>query len=65
MQAFLLNGAKKNSIAGAEGRLNASLQAVAKEILESMGFTIIETIIDKGYEPKEEVQKIAKSDVLI
>ena len=63
MQALLLNGAKK--FAGSEGRLSATLQAVAKETLESMGFSVIETIIDKGYDVQEEVQKIAKSDVLI
>lgn len=63
MQALLLNGAKK--FAGSEGRLSTTLQTVAKETLESMGFSVIETIIDKGYDVQEEVQKIAKSDVLI
>ena len=63
MQALLLNGAKK--FANSEGRLSATLQAVAKETLESMGFSVIETIIDKGYDVQEEVQKIATSDVLI
>lgn len=63
MQVLLLNGAKV--FAGSSGRLGTTLQDVAKETLESFGFKVIETIIDKGYDTKEEVQKIVKSDVLI
>ncbi|RDU58212.1 NAD(P)H-dependent oxidoreductase, partial [Helicobacter sp. MIT 14-3879] len=62
-QALLINGAKKFGNDGT--RLNATLQAVAKETLESLGYSILETIIDKGYEQKKELQKIAKSDVVI
>lgn len=63
MQALLLNGSKKFGMDS--GRLNATLQGVAKQTLESLGFKVIETIIDKGYNAQEEVRKIANSDVLI
>ncbi|WP_104722677.1 NAD(P)H-dependent oxidoreductase [Helicobacter mesocricetorum] len=63
MQVLLLNGAKK--FGSSQGKLSATLQAVAKESLESMGFKVIQTIIDEGYNIQEEVQKILHSDVLI
>lgn len=61
--ALLLNGGKK--FANSEGRLSATLQEVAKESLQSLGLKVLETHIDKGYDVKEEVQKLLDSDVWI
>ncbi len=55
MQALLLNGSKQFGMDS--GRLNATLQGVAKQTLETLGFKVIETIIDKGYNAQEEVRK--------
>ena len=60
---LLLNGGKAFGNSG--GRLSQTLHNVAKQALESLGFKVIETIIDKGYNAQEEVRKIADSDVLI
>lgn len=60
---LLLNGGKAFGNSG--GRLSQTLHNVAKQTLESLGFKVIETIIDKGYNAQEEVRKIADSDVLI
>lgn len=61
--ALILNGSKK--FGHSEARLNATLHQVAKEELEAKGYEVLETHIDKGYEPQEEMQKIAKADLMI
>ncbi|WP_270970505.1 NAD(P)H-dependent oxidoreductase [Campylobacter upsaliensis] len=63
MQALLINGSKKFGNDGT--RLNATLQSVAKEELESKGYKVLETIIDKGYTPQEEIMKIKNSHLII
>lgn len=63
MQALLINGSKKFGNDGT--RLNATLQSVAKEELESKGYNVLETIIDKGYIPQEEIMKIKDSHLII
>ncbi|MEB2817863.1 NAD(P)H-dependent oxidoreductase [Campylobacter upsaliensis] len=63
MQALLINGSKKFGNDGT--RLNATLQSVAKEELESKGYKVLETIIDKGYTPQEEIMKIKDSHLII
>lgn len=63
MQALLINGSKKFGNDGT--RLNGTLQSVAKEELESKGYKVLETIIDKGYTPQEEIMKIKESDLII
>ncbi|HEF3562417.1 NAD(P)H-dependent oxidoreductase [Campylobacter upsaliensis] len=63
MQALLINGSKKFGNDGT--RLNATLQSVAKEELESKGYKVLETIIDKGYKVEEELKKIADSHLII
>ncbi|EOA2510352.1 NAD(P)H-dependent oxidoreductase [Campylobacter upsaliensis] len=63
MQALLINGSKK--FGNDDTRLNATLQSVAKEELESKGYKVLETIIDKGYKAKEELKKIADSHLII
>ena len=47
MQALLINGSKKFGNDGT--RLNTTLQGIAKEVLESKGYKVLETIIDNGY----------------
>ena len=63
MQALLINGSKKFGNDGT--RLNATLQSVAKEALESKGYKVLETIIDKGYKVEEELKKIKDSHLII
>ncbi|MDL0115187.1 NAD(P)H-dependent oxidoreductase [Campylobacter felis] len=63
MQALLINGSKKFGNDGT--RLNATLQSVAKEELESKDYKVLETIIDKGYTPQEEIAKIKESSLII
>ncbi|EOF7228778.1 NAD(P)H-dependent oxidoreductase [Campylobacter upsaliensis] len=63
MQALLINGSKKFGNDGT--RLNATLQSVAKEELESKGYKVLETIIDKGYRVEEELKKIKDSHLII
>lgn len=63
MQALLINGSKKFGNDGT--RLNATLQSVAQEELESKGYKVLETIIDKGYKVEEELKKIKDSHLII
>lgn len=63
IQALLINGSKKFGNDGT--RLNATLQSVAKEELESKGYKVLETIIDKGYKVEEELKKIKDSHLII
>lgn len=63
MQALLINGSKKFGNDGT--RLNATLQSVAKEELESKGYKVLETIIDKGYRVEEELKKIKDSHLIV
>ena len=60
---LLLNGGKAFGESG--GKLNEALHNVAKETLENLGFKVLETHIDKGYDKDKELQKILDSDVLI
>lgn len=60
---LLLNGAKALGIS--KGRLNCTLHEVAKQTLESLGFEILQTHIDKGYDEQTEIQKWQMSDVII
>lgn len=62
-QALILNGSKKFGTDGT--RLNHTLHQVAKQELESRGYKVLETIIDKGYDPLEEIHKIADSELII
>lgn len=61
--ALLLNGSKKF---GSDGtRLNHTLQDIAKEELQAMGYNTLETILDAGYTPQEELEKILQSQLII
>lgn len=61
--ALIINGSKKFGMDGT--RLNHTLHKVAKEELESRGYNVLETIIDKGYNHTEELHKIADSELII
>lgn len=50
---LLLNGAKALGVS--QGRLNCALHDVAKQTLENLGFKVLETHIDKGYEEQTEI----------
>ena len=60
---LLLNGGKVFGNSG--GRLSQTLHDVAKQTLENLGFEILQTHIDKGYEEQVEVQKWLQSDAII
>lgn len=61
--ALLINGAKDYT--ESKGKLNAALQAVAKAELENMGFGVLESVVDNGYDGSLEVEKWMKSDLVI
>ena len=48
-----------------EGRLNNAFQQVAKDFLLTEGFEILETKVEKGYNPEQEVEKHLQSDIII
>lgn len=48
-----------------QGRSNCTLHDVAKQTLENLGFEVLQTHIDKGYNVQEEVQKWLDSDAII
>ncbi|EPA1555440.1 NAD(P)H-dependent oxidoreductase [Campylobacter lari] len=60
---LLLNGAKELKFS--KGRLNHTLQEIAKNTLTSLNYNIKETIIDNGYDVEEEVQKLMWADVWV
>ncbi|MBO4575701.1 MAG: NAD(P)H-dependent oxidoreductase [Neisseriaceae bacterium] len=60
---LLINGSKTFATSG--GKLSATLQNVAKEELQKLGKTVIETKIEDGYDIATEVGKIMASDAII
>lgn len=60
---LLLNGGKAFGNSG--GRLSQTLHNVAKQTLQTLGFKILETHIDEGYDEQTEVQKWLDSKVII
>jgi modulator of drug activity B len=48
-----------------EGKLNNSFIQVAKEFFLSKSFEILETKVEKGYSPEEEVEKHLNADIVI
>lgn len=48
-----------------EGRLNASLQNVARDFFISNGYTVLETKVEERYDPVEEVAKHLQADIII
>lgn len=60
---LLLDGSKSFGHSG--GLLNKTLHNHAKEVLQNLGYSIQETLIDEGYEPSKEVEKILWADCVI
>ncbi|MBZ7951630.1 NAD(P)H-dependent oxidoreductase [Campylobacter sp. LH-2024] len=60
---LLLNGAKE--FGHSKGKLNLTLHNHAAKILNDLGFEILQTHIDQGYNTQEELEKFLKSDVII
>src|SRR5436190_11682254 len=48
-----------------EGKLNASFVQVARDFFLANGFDVIETKVEKGYQPAEEVEKHLEADFII
>lgn len=48
-----------------EGKLNMTLTQVAKTFLVERGHEVIETFVERGYSPEEEVAKHAAADLVI
>ncbi|TLD99907.1 flavodoxin family protein, partial [Helicobacter muridarum] len=59
----LLNGGKAFGSSG--GRLSETLHNTAKQTLELLGFEVLQTHIDKGYNTQQEVQKWLRSKAII
>ncbi|MFX3627424.1 NAD(P)H-dependent oxidoreductase [Campylobacter sp. LH-2024] len=60
---LLLNGAKE--FGNSKGKLNLILHNYAAKILSDLGFEILQTHIDQGYNAQEELEKFLKSDAII
>lgn len=48
-----------------EGKLNNSFVQVAKEFFISKGYEVLETKVERGYNPEEEVEKHLQADIVI
>ena len=48
-----------------EGTLNNSFVQKAKDFFESKSFEVLETKVEEGYNPKEEVEKHLQADIVI
>ena len=63
MNILLINGSK--AFGPAQGRLNHTLQAHARDVLTALGHTIQETVIDDGYDIPAEIEKFLWMDAVI
>lgn len=48
-----------------EGKLNDSLYQMAKDFFISNSFQVLETFVEKGYSPEEEVEKHLAADIVL
>ena len=48
-----------------EGKLNNSFIQIAKDFFKSQSYVILETKVEKGYNPEEEVEKHLEADIVI
>ena len=64
-KTVLLINAHLNYPNWSEGKLNDSFINVAKEFFASRSFDIIETKVEDGYNPEEEVEKHLAADIVI
>ena len=64
MKVLLIN-AHHNYPGWSEGKLNMAMMDIATALFVEHGDEVIETLIDKGYDPEEEVQKHLDADLVI
>lgn len=62
-QILIINGAKNYLLS--KGVLNQKFAQVAAEHLMRLGHSVNTTVVDDGYDIEQEVQKIARSDVIL
>lgn len=48
-----------------EGTINKAFQDKAKSFFEESGYEVLETVVETGYEPAEEVEKHLRADIVI
>src|SRR5436190_17397506 len=48
-----------------EGKLNLAFMELAKGVFAEHGHEVVETFVERGYDPAEEVEKHAAADVVI
>ncbi|MFM2480086.1 NAD(P)H-dependent oxidoreductase [Celerinatantimonas sp. YJH-8] len=65
MKHALIINAHQRYEGWAEGKLNHLFAQVAQSTLESLGYEIKTTIVDRGYEPNAEVDKHLWADIVI
>ena len=64
MNVLLIN-AHLNYPNWSEGTLNEAMTDVARDFFKEAGHMVMETVIEKGYDPEEEVQKHVDADLII
>ncbi|MBF0570960.1 MAG: NAD(P)H-dependent oxidoreductase [Candidatus Omnitrophica bacterium] len=64
MKILIIN-AHLNYSGWSEGKLNTTFRELAKTFFTERGHQVIETFIERGYDPQEEVQKHVAADVVI
>ena len=65
MKKVLLINAHQRYEGFAEGRLNQTLLDIAKDLLSGIGYEVKTTIVEKGYDIAEELEKYKWTDVVI
>ncbi|MDO4887866.1 MAG: NAD(P)H-dependent oxidoreductase [Actinomycetaceae bacterium] len=64
MNVLLIN-AHHNYPGWSEGGLNATLQVVARDFFTDRGASVVETVVDEGYDPAEEEAKHRAADLVV
>jgi modulator of drug activity B len=64
MNVLLIN-AHLNYPKWSEGTLNEAMTDIARSHFKEAGHIVVETVIEKGYTPEEEVQKHVDADIVI
>src|ERR1043166_9051688 len=64
MKILIINS-HLNYAGWSEGKLNRTFMDLAKSFFVERGHEVIETFVERGYDPQEEVQKHAAADLVI
>ena len=64
MNVFIIN-AHLTYPGWSEGKLNLTFMDLAKEVFEESGHHVAVTIVERGYDPEEEVEKHVAADLVI